>query len=100
METYVGDNLYDIMIKQNINNNIVRGLFFSWDNTPRHGYRGFVVNDITKEQFFKYMDSIKDSEYVFINAWNEWCEGMMLEPTEENGYKYLEWIKEWSEKNE
>ncbi len=25
---------------------------------------------------------------------------MMLEPTEENGYKYLEWIKEWNEKNE
>lgn len=100
IETYFGDSLYEIMIKQNINNNIVRGLFFSWDNTPRHGYRGFVVYDITKKQFFKYMDSIKDSEYVFINAWNEWAEGMMLEPTEENGYKYLEWIKEWSEKND
>lgn len=50
--------------------------------------------------FMNYMDSIKDTDLLIINAWNEWCEGMILEPTEENGYKYLEWIKEWSEKNE
>lgn len=29
----------------------------------------------------------------------EWCEGMVLEPTINNKYKYLEWIKEWSETN-
>ena len=48
--------------------------------------------------FMEYMDSIKDTDLLIINAWNEWCEGMILEPTEENKYKYLEWIKEWSEK--
>ena len=31
---------------------------------------------------------------LFINAWNEWCEGMILEPTINNKYKYLEWIKD------
>ena len=76
--------------------NIYRGLFFEWDNTPRHGIRGYVITPVDKELFMKYMDSIKENEYVFINAWNEWCEGMMLEPTEQNGYKYLQWIKEWS----
>lgn len=78
----------------------IPGIFFEWDNTPRHGRRGYVISPVSKEKFIKYMDSIKDSEYVFINAWNEWCEGMILEPTEENGYKYLEWIKEWTEKND
>jgi len=79
---------------------IINGLFMQWDNTPRHSFRGYVISAPSKSAFFAYLDAIKDEEFVFINAWNEWCEGMMLEPTEENGYKYLEWIKEWNEKNE
>ena len=77
----------------------IPGLFFGWDNTPRHGSRGDYVSAPKKETVWKYLDSMKDSEYLFINAWNEWCEGMILEPTEENGYKYLEWIKEWVDNN-
>ena len=46
--------------------------------------------------FTNYIKSIADEEYLFIDAWNEWAEGMILEPTEEDGYKYLEWIKEIS----
>ena len=80
--------------------NYIPGAFCGWDNTPRHGRRGYIITEPSKETFMNYMDSIKDSEYVFVNAWNEWCEGMILEPTEENGYKYLEWIKEWIDKND
>lgn len=99
IEKYNGNKLLKLAAKQNYEG-IIPGLCFEWDNTPRHGYRGFVITPPSKETFFSYMDSICDSDYLFIDAWNEWCEGMVLEPTEENGYKYLEWIKEWSEKNE
>lgn len=95
---YNGDTLFKLMIK-NVNDDkrVIPGLAFRWDNTPRHKERGYIITSPSKENFIKYMDKIKDSEYVFINAWNEWCEGMVLEPTEQEGYKYLEWIKEWSE---
>lgn len=91
-----GDWLYGIMLRRKNIPSIVRGLFFEWDNTARHSNRGFVIEPVSKKKFFTYMDAHKNDEYMFINAWNEWCEGMMLEPTEENKFKYLEWIREWS----
>ena len=93
-----GNKLINIAIKNYKDHSVYHGLCFEWDNTPRHKRNGYIITSISKENFFKYMDHIKDEEYVFINAWNEWAEGMMLEPTDSNEYKYLEWIKEWSNK--
>lgn len=101
IKVYNGNKIYKTMLKKHyFDKKIIRGCFFEWDNTPRHSYRGYVITPPDKSMFMKYMDSIKNDEFVFINAWNEWCEGMMLEPTEENKYKYLKWIKEWKDKNE
>ena len=101
IEKYDGTRLFKVMTRYHVHKSgIINGLFMQWDNTPRHSFRGYVISAPSKSAFFAYLDAIKDEEFVFINAWNEWCEGMMLEPTEENGYKYLEWIKEWNEKNE
>ena len=97
--TINGNSLYKLMIKESAPIDAIHGLFFEWDNTPRHGERGYVITPPDKEYFLKYMDLIKDDEYVFINAWNEWAEGMFLEPCEEYGYKYLEWLKEWQINN-
>lgn len=100
LKKYNGNFLFNLMTKEySFKKNIIRGLFFEWDNTPRHSYRGYVITPPDKKHFMKYLDTVKDNEFIFVNAWNEWCEGMMLEPTEENKYKYLEWIKEWKESN-
>ena len=99
-----GNILYNYMISRNNSRfaglKVAPGAFFEWDNTPRHSGRGYIINPPTQELFSKYMDQIKTSDYLILNAWNEWAEGMILEPTVENGYKYLEWIKMWSNKNE
>lgn len=69
--------------------------FTRYDSTPRRGYFGNVVYNETPEKFKIYLTelfakSVADhNELVFINAWNEWGEGMYLEPDEEDGYEYL-----------
>ncbi|MBQ2785802.1 MAG: glycoside hydrolase family 99-like domain-containing protein [Oscillospiraceae bacterium] len=91
-----GNKIYQTMIdKEPHGENIIRGMFFGWDNTPRHSFRGYIITPPSKEIFMQYAQTIKDDEYVFVNAWNEWAEGMILEPTQQNGYQYLEWINEW-----
>lgn len=79
---------------------VAHGLWFEWDNTPRHKERGDIIKPYRKKYFDQYMNLIKNEEFLFINAWNEWCEGMIMEPTEEKGYRYLEWIKAWREREQ
>lgn len=70
-----------------------------YDTTPRRGHNGECLLNNSCEQFKKLMDglyakSINDgNEYLFINAWNEWGEGMYIEPDKENGYDFLEVVK-------
>ena len=86
--------------KNNINANIYPTIFTGWDNTPRYKERGFVLEGSNPELFKKYLLKYKklmkekNCEYIFINAWNEWTEGMYLEPDQMNEYKYLEAVKE------
>ena len=99
IKVYEGQELMESLIEDHPKGkNIINGVWFEWDNTYRHKDRGYIIKAYSKELFDKYMDSLSDDEYVFINAWNEWCEGMVTEPTEEYGYKYLEWIKEWKKR--
>nr|WP_297937339.1 glycoside hydrolase family 99-like domain-containing protein [uncultured Lachnoclostridium sp.] len=79
---------------------IIRGCFVAWDNSPRKERNSMIVQGSTPEKFESYLRQLvhmhrKDvsEELIVINAWNEWSEGAFLEPSEENGFKYLEAVK-------
>lgn len=75
-----------------------------WDPNPRYpmesGPQDCVKNP-TPEKFETFLRKAKDyvdahpgqAPLITINAWNEWSEGSYLEPDEENGYGYLEAVK-------
>ena len=97
-EVYSGRKLMEQKIIHCENNDLeIPCIWFEWDNTPRHKQRGYVILPYEKELFFQYMEKVKHKDYLFVNAWNEWAEGMILEPTEKERYRYLEWIKEWKD---
>ena len=74
------------------------GAFTGYDDTPRHGINGAVVYGATAEKFKNYFAELlakgvaNGNDITFVNAWNEWGEGMYLEPDEKEGHAYLEAI--------
>lgn len=74
------------------------GGFVSYDDTPRRKQKGIVVTGAVPEKFGYYLTKLmaknkkQGNEITFINAWNEWGEGMHLEPDEKFGYGFLEQI--------
>lgn len=75
-----------------------------YDTTPRRGYNGECFLENSSDLFEMLMDGLyrksieNGNEYVFINAWNEWGEGMYLEPDEENRYGILESVRKVNDK--
>ena len=76
--------------------NIIPGAFVDWDNTARRGKEGTVYHGASPDKFEQYLTKqIRrakqefQSEYLFINAWNEWAEGAYLEPDKRFEDRYL-----------
>jgi len=72
------------------------GFFVGWDNTARAGKNAIVLRGNTPEAVSKALQDLLqdpselcDPSIVFVNAWNEWAEGMHLEPCQQYQHSLL-----------
>lgn len=107
-EVFDGEKTVDLMCRyyyhaKDLNTNYYPCCFPSWDNTARKMENSHVFANMSTKVFKKWLSSAaeftkivneEDSQFVFINAWNEWAEGAILEPDKKNGYKNLEVVRE------
>jgi len=79
-----------------------RSVLVGWDNTPRRQNNSLVLENASPGAFQAWLEwTIKrtkeqnygDERIIFINAWNEWCEGNYLEPDKLNGHAYLQAVR-------
>ena len=93
-------NLADAFISAPVTKPIVKSVMDgSWDNTARKGNKANVYHGCTPPLYeawlretvkFAAANPVAGAEsMVFINAWNEWAEGVYLEPDRKYGYALL-----------
>lgn len=97
---YLYEELWNKIILEKDDERYIYGGFVGYDNTPRKGVGGTVIDNASPTIFKKYLkmllkkNELNNNSLVFINAWNEWGEGMHLEPDKKYGYEYLQAVKE------
>jgi hypothetical protein len=95
------DEVWDRILtrKYTSSKKIFKGGFVGYDDSPRRGQAGCIIENSTPEKFQYYITRLlaqneaEEIELTFINAWNEWGEGMYLEPDKQYGFRYLEAIQ-------
>lgn len=79
-----------------------RGAMMGWDNTARRLTDARIFKGATPLRFRAWLSGILEQEetfnrdedsLLFINAWNEWAEGTVLEPDRKFGTGYLEAVR-------
>jgi glycosyltransferase involved in cell wall biosynthesis len=94
---------YDTIIERSLNDldapfPLIKTAVPHWDNDARKQGSGLVLHGSTPQKFEAWVAKLVENArnnptfgeaFVFINAWNEWCEGAYLEPDVHYGYAYL-----------
>ena len=95
-----GHELWRQILQREVSANTFLCGFSGYDDTPRRGEGGKVVEPIEPKEFREYMKQLLaksralGNEFTFINAWNEWGEGMYLEPDQTHEFQMLKAIRQ------
>ncbi|WP_298258108.1 glycoside hydrolase family 99-like domain-containing protein [uncultured Litoreibacter sp.] len=83
--------------------NTIAGVMPSWDNTARRGVQGHIAWGANPMTFYQWLRDVNEQrletsygEELFVNAWNEWAEKAMLEPSAQYGDAQLRVLSEWT----
>ncbi|GJD34080.1 D-inositol-3-phosphate glycosyltransferase [Methylobacterium aerolatum] len=77
---------------------LIKTVLPMWDNDARKQGSGLCIHGSTPAKFSAWFEAtcaiacrspIEGEPLVFVNAWNEWCEGAYLEPDLHHGWAYL-----------
>lgn len=81
-----------------------------WDNTARKKNKAHILIGATPDLYQLWLDRVisqtitrhrnESERLVFVNAWNEWAEGAVLEPRADTGFGYLEATRNALRRNE
>lgn len=96
--SYWGMVRHDIRRLQDIADRHFPGVMTAWDNTPRRQESAHLWVGANPYLYRRWLLAAAEAvsertvheRIVFINAWNEWAEGAVLEPSNEFGHAYLQ----------
>ena len=76
---------------------VIAGVMPSWDNTARRRRAAHIAHGANPLRFEKWLRGLADRrlpgsyrQELFVNAWNEWAEKAVLEPSSQYGRAYLD----------
>lgn len=90
------DNSVSKKYVSNLPKTTICGVMPSWDNTARRGNNAHIAYGANPARFSFWLDQIAEHRLpdsyrgeLFVNAWNEWAEKAVMEPSANFGNLYL-----------
>lgn len=87
--------------RRSLPRNTIAGIMPGWDNTARRGMQAHIALGGTPAAYRAWLETLcrqrlqgSYRQELFINAWNEWAEKAVLEPSETFGRLYLDMTRE------